>query len=169
MNNSNNQVIRNVMEVLVSEELARQISSYSPSITNSINSLDIISYALNRLPSLYASSEEGFNYQKLKGEMKLRKQIEAAVKEGLDKVFQEPERPFQPLTEFVVRETKEEKQVKQILLELNHIAPNKDPYFLLKTLEQMLNKIMLDRLTETEIKKIKQQLSFDWEDTRYNF
>ncbi|ELR97444.1 late competence development ComFB family protein [Gloeocapsa sp. PCC 73106] len=167
MNNSNPQVIRNVMEVLVAEEVARQICYHSESVTRQINSLEIISYALNRLPSLYASSEEGFTYQKLKGELILKTKIEATVKEAFAAIFQEPYRSFRPLTELKPKETKEERQIKHILSELTTILPNKDASFVLKIFKQIIMKIMQDELTEAEIHKLRLELSFDWEDTRY--
>ncbi|ELR97445.1 late competence development ComFB family protein [Gloeocapsa sp. PCC 73106] len=104
MNNFDNQVIRNAMEVLVADEVNRQISDYSQSTTTCINSLEVIGYALNRLPSLYASSEEGFIYQKFKGELTLETKIKATVKEAFTVIFQEPHRSFKPLTQLTPEE-----------------------------------------------------------------
>lgn len=168
MNNSNNQIIRNVMEVLVAEEVDRQISYYQQSFNVQINSLDVISYALNRLPALYASSEEGFKYQQIKAEIKLKKEIEQVVKEGFMTILQEPYRPFIPLIGDLPQETKEEREFKEFLSELTTVLPNKDYKYLLTTFQKVFNKMINGQLTPTELKKIQQDLWFGWNDTRYN-
>ena len=57
---------RNVMEILVSEEIDRQIGRFPDNIRKFINRIEVATYALNRLPALYASSQQGFNQQKTK-------------------------------------------------------------------------------------------------------
>ncbi|PSO49902.1 MAG: hypothetical protein BRC33_04900 [Cyanobacteria bacterium SW_9_44_58] len=53
----------NVMEALVAEEATRQIKTLPPKCRTDINQLDVATYALNRLPPLYAASQEGIAHQ----------------------------------------------------------------------------------------------------------
>lgn len=74
----------NVMETLVAEELARQIKTLHPRTKNDLNQLDIITYALNRLPPLYASSQEGIAYQTQEAKhnhlLAIQREVERAIK-----------------------------------------------------------------------------------------
>lgn len=54
----------NVMEDLVSEEVRRQLVLMSPRLTRYIKRVEVETYALNRLPPLYACSREGWLHQK---------------------------------------------------------------------------------------------------------
>lgn len=53
----------NAMEPLVTEEIERQLQKLSDEIVKSINKIDIIAYTLNRLPPLYSTTKEGWNWQ----------------------------------------------------------------------------------------------------------
>ena len=59
----NYKVCRNAMELLVSEEIDRQIASSDEFDTQTFERCDAIAYALNRLPALYATTEEGWKRQ----------------------------------------------------------------------------------------------------------
>ena len=48
----------NVMEMLVEEEVTKQIKGLPPRILKYLKQTEVETYALNRLPSLYASSEK---------------------------------------------------------------------------------------------------------------
>lgn len=52
------------MEDLVSEEVRRQLVLMSPRLTRYIKRVEVETYALNRLPPLYACSREGWLHQK---------------------------------------------------------------------------------------------------------
>jgi Late competence development protein ComFB len=81
---------RNALEPLVAEEVQRQLETLPPRLVAYINSAEVIAYALNRLPALYATSEEGWNRQQQKAKTQLEQQIILAVKWGLNAVFQDP-------------------------------------------------------------------------------
>ena len=54
---------RNAMEPLAAEEIDRQLQRLPGDVAKSINKADAIAYALNRLPSLYSTTEEGWHWQ----------------------------------------------------------------------------------------------------------
>ncbi len=100
MNNSNNNLPKtyvNVMEELVREEIQRQIRMYSRQIGQSINTIEVATYALNRLPPLYASSEKGKNQQKINGQKRYQDQIKTSVRQGFAAVHRDPIRSSVPL------------------------------------------------------------------------
>lgn len=80
----------NVMESLVTKEVDRQLQALPSEITESLNRLDIITYALNRLPPLYAASKEGFAHQKEEAKRNYQKAIRSATQQAIKKVKQNP-------------------------------------------------------------------------------
>ncbi len=108
----------NVMEVLVQEEIERQLQSCPPQVKNYLNKIEIATYALNLLPPLYASSEKGKNHQKMFGRTKYRKEIEAAVRRGIAAVQRDPLRQSIPLTTEVVSELQQAQTALEELKEL---------------------------------------------------
>ena len=56
-------IYRNAMEPLAIEEIDRQMQQLPIHVAKSINKADAIAYALNRLPPLYATTEEGWTWQ----------------------------------------------------------------------------------------------------------
>ena len=89
---------RNVLEPLVTEEVQRQLENLSPELVSYINPDQAIAYALNRLPALYATSEEGWNRQQQKAKTELAQQIALAAKSALKAVYQNPLKPSTPLS-----------------------------------------------------------------------
>lgn len=98
------QTYHNVMEVLVHEELERQLKNCPETLVQYINKIEVATYALNRLPSLYASCEKGKNMQKVSGQKHYREEIKKAVRQGLAAIQRDPLRVSIPL----VLETNEE-------------------------------------------------------------
>jgi Late competence development protein ComFB len=88
---------RNAMEVLVQEEVEKQVRALPARSTAYINRLELIAYALNQLPSLYATSEKGFEYQVQRGRSKFGDQIVQAVRRALAAVRRDPLRTYAPL------------------------------------------------------------------------
>ena len=56
-----------------------------------------MAYALNRLPALYATSEEGWHRQQLRAKQQLKEQIVTAVRQGLAAVQKDPLKSSTPL------------------------------------------------------------------------
>lgn len=87
----------NVMEELVVEEVTRQLDRYPDNLRPYINRIEVETYALNRLPALYASSLEGFERQKKRGYEQHRVEIQTAVRRGFAAVQRDPLRKSTPL------------------------------------------------------------------------
>jgi hypothetical protein len=90
-------VYKNAMEVLVEEEVDRQIDALPPRTASYINRLELVACALNQLPPLYATSQQGLTYQLQRGRAKLSGHIHQAVQRALDAVRREPIRTYIPL------------------------------------------------------------------------
>ena len=87
----------NIMEELVAEEVTRQLKRYPDNISQYINQVEVATFALNRLPPLYASCHKGLNQQKLKGKTDFSVQITKAVRQGLAAVQKDVLRYSTPL------------------------------------------------------------------------
>ncbi|MEO0457543.1 MAG: late competence development ComFB family protein [Cyanobacteria bacterium P01_A01_bin.114] len=87
----------NVMEVMVNEEVDRQLSQQPPRVLKYIKRDEVETFALNRLPPLYASSEKGWKFQYEKGSRKLHRQVADAVRQAIAAVLIDPIRTSQPL------------------------------------------------------------------------
>ncbi|MBK1986857.1 late competence development ComFB family protein [Sphaerospermopsis aphanizomenoides BCCUSP55] len=88
---------RNVMEMLVVEEVEKQIQSLPVKIANYIQSSEVVAYALNRLPCLYATSKRGWQRQWHHGKTELYQKITMAVRQGIVAVQRDPLRVNDPL------------------------------------------------------------------------
>jgi len=86
----------NVMEELVISRSIARVAEIEASSTQSLDVGDIAAYALNRLPPLYATTEEGANYQRQKAREELQglinEQVDAALSRYLDRPDFFPER-----------------------------------------------------------------------------
>ncbi|MGB3570932.1 MAG: late competence development ComFB family protein [Phormidesmis sp.] len=87
----------NVMERLVAEEVARQKAKLSPKLRQYIKTVEVETYALNRLPPLYASSEKGWQMQYEKVGKQHAETIHKAVRQGIAAVQVDPLRASEPL------------------------------------------------------------------------
>jgi len=87
----------NVMELLVADEVDRQLQDLPPRLTKYLKRGEIETFALNRLPALYAASERGLEYQRAKAQTDLHPQITQAVRQALAAVQGDPLRTAQPL------------------------------------------------------------------------
>lgn len=87
----------NVMELLVAEEVTKQLKGLPPRMLKYLKQTEVETYALNRLPSLYASSEKGWKHQYEKAKRELFSQIKSAVRQALAAVQVDPIRSSEPL------------------------------------------------------------------------
>ncbi|MGF1480906.1 MAG: late competence development ComFB family protein [Cyanophyceae cyanobacterium] len=87
----------NIMEWLVLQEVNQQLTAYPATLRRYINRVEVVSFALNHLPSLYASSQRGFEQQQQRG-YQLQSQIQTAVQRGFAAVQRDPLRKSTPLT-----------------------------------------------------------------------
>jgi Late competence development protein ComFB len=89
---------KNVMELLVDEEIDRQTQAYSKQDAQAINRIEVAAHALNHLPSLYASSQEGVSLQYERGLQDLGSDITAAVLQALSIIARQPQRDSTPFS-----------------------------------------------------------------------
>jgi hypothetical protein len=83
----------NVMELLVKEEVERQLGvlqARSPRFLNQINHVELVALSLNHLPALYATSNKGLDLQRKTGKAKFAPQIKEAVHNALATVLRDP-------------------------------------------------------------------------------
>lgn len=105
----------NVMEMLVTEEVSRQLASLPERVSKYVKRLEVETFALNRLPALYASSEKGLQHQYDRALHDYKPQIVSAVRQAFAAVQIDPIRLSQPL-----QLNQEEEAVLQALRELLH-------------------------------------------------
>lgn len=87
----------NVMEMLVAEEVESQLQQLPSRVQKYVKRIEVETYALNRLPALYASSEKGWQHQYEKAKHEMRSHIKNAVRQALAAVQVDPLRTSQPL------------------------------------------------------------------------
>ncbi|MGV2828561.1 late competence development ComFB family protein [Myxosarcina sp. GI1(2024)] len=80
----------NVMEELVLSEAITRIAEIEQTSDSSLDVGDIAAYALNRLPPLYATTEEGANYQRQRARQELQALIQDQVREAISRYLDRP-------------------------------------------------------------------------------
>lgn len=120
----------NIMEELVTEEVARQIKRCPDNIAQYINQVEVATYALNRLPPLYASCHKGLNKQKLKGKSDYSVEITKAVRKGFAAVQKDVLRYSTPLVpeddcDSEIPQSEELAEARKALAQLAELFPNK--------------------------------------------
>ena len=87
----------NVMETAVIEEVDQQLRQLPDRVVKYIRRSEVETFALNRLPALYASSEKGFQRQRDRALRELRPKISSAVRQAFAAVQVDPIRLSEPL------------------------------------------------------------------------
>lgn len=80
----------NVMEELVLTEAIARVAEIEATSESSLDVGDIAAYALNRLPPLYATTEEGANFQRLHANTELQELIAKQVGEAIARNLHRP-------------------------------------------------------------------------------
>jgi hypothetical protein len=80
----------NVMEELVLTEAIARVAEIEATSESSLDVGDIAAYALNRLPPLYATTEEGANYQRQRAQADLEELISQQVNEAINRYLDRP-------------------------------------------------------------------------------
>lgn len=89
---------RNAMEPLAIAEVQRQLQQLPPDVSRTVDVGEAIAYALNRLPPLYATTVEGWQWNQDRGRNSLQELIAMAASWGLHEA-QRKRKPFStPLT-----------------------------------------------------------------------
>lgn len=81
----------NVMEELVLTEAIARVAEIEATSDRVLDVGDIAAYALNRLPPLYATTEEGANYQRQRAKEELQDFITQQVHEAIARNLEKPE------------------------------------------------------------------------------
>ena len=81
----------NVMEELVLTEAISRVAEIEATSDSTLDLGDIAAYALNRLPPLYATTEEGARYQRDKARAELSELISGQVKDAIARNLNQPE------------------------------------------------------------------------------
>ncbi|GAA6623426.1 late competence development ComFB family protein [Scytonema sp. NUACC26] len=80
----------NVMEELVLTEAIARVAEIEATSESSLDVGDIAAYALNRLPPLYATTEEGATYQRQRARAQLQELIAQQVNEAIARSLDRP-------------------------------------------------------------------------------
>jgi hypothetical protein len=81
----------NVMEELVLSEAIARVAEIEATSERTLDVGDIAAYALNRLPPLYATTEEGANFQRSRAKEELQALIAQQVNEAISRNLDQPE------------------------------------------------------------------------------
>jgi hypothetical protein len=81
----------NVMEELVLTEAIARVAEIEATSDCTLDLGDIAAYALNRLPPLYATTEEGADYQRGRAKEELQVLISEQVSEAISRNLDQPE------------------------------------------------------------------------------
>lgn len=140
-------IAKNVMEELVTEEIHKQLKRYPRKVAKFINQVEVFTYALNRLPPLYASSHKGFNRQKIRGKAELQITITRTVRDGIKKVQNDLIRISNPLTTELNSVEQELAEAQEALQELSVFFPTKNLSW--KNINKIVKPILI-RLNEKQ-------------------
>lgn len=166
----NDFIHRNVMEMLVADEIERQIVRLPSNLKKFINPIEVATYALNRLPALYASSQQGFNKQQLKGRSEHSVKITQEVRKGLAAVQQDLLRRSIPLlSENESEIDKSIKEAQAALQELADYLPEKDLTWknVIRLVKPILAELKEQDSDVINSQKVKARASELWEDSIY--
>ncbi len=115
----------NVMEELVLTEAIARVAEIEASSERTLDLGDIAAYALNRLPPLYATTEEGATYQRSKAKEELHVIIADCVNEAIAKNLDRPE--FHPDRVAIVSTGTKKELLSQVSSLLQDYAPAFEP------------------------------------------
>jgi len=111
----------NVMEELVLTEAIARVAEIEVTSGHTLDVGDIAAYALNRLPPLYATTEEGANYQRQRAKEELQALIAQQIDEAITRNLDRPD--FFPERQAIGKSTGNE-VLKQVSTLLQAYAPN---------------------------------------------
>lgn len=111
----------NVMEELVLTEAIARVAEIEATSESSLDVGDIAAYALNRLPPLYATTEEGAAYQRQTAKAELEEFISQQVREAISRYLDRPN--FFPERQAISKNSGNE-VLRQVSTLLQAYAPN---------------------------------------------
>ncbi|PZU99333.1 MAG: hypothetical protein DCE90_02120 [Pseudanabaena sp.] len=87
----------NVLEVLVKQEVVHQVSKMANVLPRKVGIDDVCAYVLNRLPAMYATTEQGIIWQTQRANEQLASQIESTIIQSLMTLSKTPRRLTDPI------------------------------------------------------------------------
>lgn len=111
----------NVMEELVLTEAIARVAEIEASSDQVLDVGDIAAYALNRLPPLYATTEEGANYQRQRAKEELLEVIAQQVRDAIARNLAQPE--LDPTRQIIGKSSRND-MINQVNSLLQAYAPN---------------------------------------------
>jgi hypothetical protein len=155
------QTYRNVMEPLVIEEVERQFGKLAPKVVSYLNKTEVIAYALNRLPPLYATSEQGWQQQHNRARKTMNTQIVTAVRQAIAAIQRDPLRSAAPLPLNQNHDAQAALDGLQKLLRIDGLSWAN----LVDTVERVLIRTTRGEITwQTQSRTVKNS---SWQDNRY--
>ncbi len=112
----------NVMEELVVSEVISRVAEIESTSNRSLDVGDISAYALNRLPPLYATTEEGANFQREKAKKELQALINEQVERSITLYLHRPE--FYPERQAITKTSESHNVFHQVTQLLQSHASN---------------------------------------------
>lgn len=125
-----NRKYHNVMEDLVAQEVKIQLATLAPRLCQYIKRFEVETYALNRLPPLYASSKEGWMQQLKRGRDEFYTPIKTAVRQAIAAVQRDLLRhstPLSPEESTPVKEESPKPEAAQQMLPRHAAEPSVPP------------------------------------------
>jgi len=98
----------NVLEDLVKQEVKSQLTHMANVMPRKVGINDVCAYVLNRLPPLYATTEQGMIWQTKKAKEQLSSQIESTVIQSLITLGKTPRRLADPIPLLKFEEEREQ-------------------------------------------------------------
>ena len=149
---------KNVMETLVYDEIDRQLKYYPKSLSRYFNKVEVATYALNRLPALYASSQVGQSQQIRTARTKYKEQLVSAVRRAIAAIERDPLRVAEPIpSELETQQDLSKKlldDLKTLLQQRNLLDyPNQEVSLenVVGILQKSFNKIEWSRATQSSL------------------
>lgn len=112
----------NVMEELVVSEVISRVAEIESTSSRLLDVGDISAYALNRLPPLYATTEEGANFQRDKAKEELETIINQQVEQSISLYLDRPE--FYPERQAITKNSESKTVFHQVTQLLQSNASN---------------------------------------------
>jgi hypothetical protein len=152
----------NVMEALVVEEVEKQVHKLPPKVASYVKISEVVAYALNRLPSLYATSRRGWQRQIHYGKTELSEKIAISVRQGIAAVQRDPLRVNDPLN------FQEDKTATLALEYLKNLLQRQDLSWeeLPNVVEEALLNTTKGKITWRQLNKSNDDI-FDWSHRRF--
>jgi hypothetical protein len=140
----------NVMELLVEEEVRHQTQHLTNRTAEVLRSGELIAYALNQLPPLYATTQRGWDYQVKEGRKKYAVEISKAVRCAINAVMRDPIMTAVPLGAQVPSSLRKVLHDLRIILGENHLEWEDLP----KSIERLFQDRVLDHHLSKQVESL---------------